>query len=176
MPDFYPEWAEPTYKIVRLLILVLTAVVIFPYLPWAQSPAFRGISMFLGVLLSLGSTSAVANIVVGVILTYVRAFTLGDRVQIADTTGDILEKTLLVAERICSSVIPFGTGHTRATIQWPCKAGRVSFSARPSNPVRNSLEVNPAFEDQGKRSRCHHNPEKNSLQQRSRAYFADCLC
>ncbi|HVU45340.1 MAG TPA: mechanosensitive ion channel family protein [Terracidiphilus sp.] len=96
VPDFYPEWAQPTYKIVRVLILALTAVVIFPYLPWAQSPAFRGISIFLGVLLSLGSTSAVANIVAGVILTYMRAFKIGDRVQIADTTGDVIEKTLLV--------------------------------------------------------------------------------
>ncbi|HEX4031343.1 MAG TPA: mechanosensitive ion channel family protein [Terracidiphilus sp.] len=96
LPDFYPEWAEPTYKMVRVLILALTAVIVFPYLPWAKSPAFRGISIFLGVLLSLGSTSAVANIVAGVILTYMRAFKIGDRVQIADTTGDVMEKTLLV--------------------------------------------------------------------------------
>jgi small-conductance mechanosensitive channel len=96
LPDFYPEWAEPTYKMVRVLILAFTAVIVFPYLPWAQSPAFRGISIFLGVLLSLGSTSAVANIVAGVILTYMRAFKIGDRVQIADTTGDVTEKTLLV--------------------------------------------------------------------------------
>lgn len=96
LPDFYPEWAEPTYKIVRVFILALTAVVIFPYLPWAKSPAFRGVSIFLGVLLSLGSTSAVANVVAGVILTYMRAFKIGDRVQIADTTGDVVEKTLLV--------------------------------------------------------------------------------
>ncbi|HWB33157.1 MAG TPA: mechanosensitive ion channel family protein [Acidobacteriaceae bacterium] len=95
-PNFYPEWAEPTYKIVRLLILALTAVVIFPYLPGSESPAFRGISIFLGVLFSLGSTSAVANVVAGVILTYMRAFQLGDRVKIADTTGDVIEKTLLV--------------------------------------------------------------------------------
>lgn len=95
-PNFYAEWAEPTYKIVRTLILALTVVVVFPYLPGSKSPAFQGVSIFLGVLVSLGSSSAVANIVAGIILTYMRAFKIGDRVKIADTVGDVIEKTLLV--------------------------------------------------------------------------------
>lgn len=94
--SFHPEWAKPTYKIARFMILAVTAIAIFPYLPGAKSPAFQGISIFLGVLFSLGSTSAVANIVAGVILTYMRAFRLGDRVQIADTVGDVMESSLLV--------------------------------------------------------------------------------
>ena len=94
-PGFYPEWSQPTFKIVRFLILAFAAIVVFPYLPGSDSPGFRGISIFLGVLFSLGSTSAVANIVAGVILTYTRAFQIGDRVQIADSTGDVIEKTLL---------------------------------------------------------------------------------
>jgi len=93
---FFPEWAEPTYKIVRFLIIALTLVVVFPYLPGSSSPAFRGVSLFLGVLFSLGSTSAVANVVAGVILTFMNAFSVGDRVKIADTVGDIIEKNLLV--------------------------------------------------------------------------------
>jgi small-conductance mechanosensitive channel len=93
---FYPEWAQPTFNIIRLCIYALTAVVIFPYLPGSSSPAFRGISIFVGLLFSLGSTSAVANVVSGVILTYMRAFHPGDRVRIADTLGDIIEKNLLV--------------------------------------------------------------------------------
>lgn len=95
-PNFYPEWAEPTYKIIRFLIMALTLIIVFPYLPGAKSPAFQGISIFLGVLFSLGSTSAIANIVAGVILTYMRAFKIGDRVKIADTMGDVIEKTLLI--------------------------------------------------------------------------------
>ena len=94
-PGFYQEWAEPTHKIIRFLILAVTVVVVFPYLPGSRSPAFQGISIFLGVLFSLGSTSAVANIIGGVILTYTRAFQIGDRVKIADTIGDVTEKTLL---------------------------------------------------------------------------------
>ncbi|RQW86706.1 MAG: mechanosensitive ion channel family protein [Geobacter sp.] len=96
IPGFYPEWSDASFKIARFLIIAFAAVVAFPYLPGSDSPAFKGVSVFLGVLFSLGSTSAVANVVAGVILTYMRAFTLGDRVKIADTVGDVVEKTLLV--------------------------------------------------------------------------------
>jgi small-conductance mechanosensitive channel len=95
-PGFYVDWAQPTFKIVRFLILAFAAIVIFPYLPGASSPVFQGISVFLGVLFSLGSTGAVANIVAGVVLTYMRPFRIGDRVKIAETVGDVIEKTLLV--------------------------------------------------------------------------------
>ena len=96
IPGFYQDWAIPTYNIIQFLIIALAAVVALPYLPGFDSPAFRGISVFLGVLFSLGSTSAVANTVGGVILIYTRAFQLGDRVQIGDIIGDIEDKTLLV--------------------------------------------------------------------------------
>lgn len=95
---FYPEWALPTSRIVDLLILAFALVVMFPYLPGSSSPAFRGVSIFLGVLVSLGSTSTISNIVAGVLLTYTRAFRLGDRVQIADTVGDVTERTLLATQ------------------------------------------------------------------------------
>jgi len=96
LPGFYPDWAMPSFKITRFLIIAFAVVVAFPYLPGSDSPAFRGVSVFLGVLFSLGSSSAVANVVAGVILTYMRAFNVGDRVKIADTMGDVIEKTLLV--------------------------------------------------------------------------------
>lgn len=95
LPGFYREWAEPTYKIVRFLVLAFALVVLFPYLPGAGSDAFRGVSIFLGVLFSLGSSSAIANVVAGVVLTYTRAFVIGDRVKIAETVGDVTEKSLL---------------------------------------------------------------------------------
>jgi small-conductance mechanosensitive channel len=93
---FYPEWAQPTFNIARLCLFAVTAIVIFPYLPGSNSPAFRGVSIFVGLLFSFGSTSAVANVVSGVILTYMRAFHPGERVRIADTLGDVIEKNLLV--------------------------------------------------------------------------------
>jgi small-conductance mechanosensitive channel len=110
---FYPDWAEPTAKLVRVLILAAAVIVAFPYLPGSQSPAFKGISVFVGVLLSLGSTSAVAHGVAGTILTYMRAFQIGDFVRIGNDIGEVLEKTLLVT-RICTQkneviTIPNGT-------------------------------------------------------------------
>ncbi|MFH1863068.1 MAG: mechanosensitive ion channel domain-containing protein [bacterium] len=96
LPGFYREWATPTYKIVRFVIVVFAVIVIFPYLPGSSSPAFQGVSIFLGVLFSLGSTSAIANMVAGLVLTYMRPFKIGDRVRIADAMGDVVEKTLLV--------------------------------------------------------------------------------
>jgi small-conductance mechanosensitive channel len=96
LPGFYPDWADPTEKLIRMLILVLSLIVAFPYLPGAKSPAFQGISIFLGVLLSLGSSSAVANAIAGIILTYMRSFLIGDWVQIGDTVGEVIEKNLLV--------------------------------------------------------------------------------
>ncbi len=93
---FYPDWAEPTEKLIRVLVIALALVVAFPYLPGARSPAFRGISIFLGVLLSLGSSSAVANAISGMTLTYMRSFLIGDWVQIGDTMGEVIERNLLV--------------------------------------------------------------------------------
>lgn len=95
-PGFEQEWAKPTYSIVRFLILAFAAIVIFPYLPGSESPAFKSVSLFLGILFSLGSSSAIANIVAGVVLTYMNPFRVGDRVKISDTMGDVIEKNLLV--------------------------------------------------------------------------------
>jgi small-conductance mechanosensitive channel len=93
---FHRDWAEPTFKLLRVLIIVLAVVLVSPYLPGFGSPAFQGVSIFFGILLSLGSTAAISNIVAGVALTYMRPFNLGDRVKIADTMGDVVEKTLLI--------------------------------------------------------------------------------
>ncbi len=96
LEGFYPEWAVPSFKILRVLIYAFAAVVVFPYLPGSGSPAFQGVSIFLGVLFSLGSTSAIANVIAGLVLTYTRSFKQGDRVKIADTVGDIVSTNLLV--------------------------------------------------------------------------------
>ena len=96
LEGFYPDWADPTFQILRVAILAFTAVILFPYLPGSDSIAFKGISVFLGLLLSLGSGSAMANAISGVILTYMRPFQVGDRVKINETVGDVEEKTLLV--------------------------------------------------------------------------------
>lgn len=124
---FYRDWARPTANVIRILIIVLAVVVVFPYLPGSKSPAFQGISVFFGLLLSLGSSSAVANIIAGTILTYMRSFQLGDWVRIGDTTGEIVEKSLLVT-RIRTPknevvTIPNGTVMNSSVMNYSAKAG-----------------------------------------------------
>jgi len=96
LPGFYPEWADTSFNLLRILVFALTLIVIFPYLPGAGSPAFQGLSIFFGVLLSLGSTSAVANVVAGIVLTYTRAFKTGDFIRIDHTEGEVAERSMFV--------------------------------------------------------------------------------
>ena len=93
---FHEDWAKPTYSIVRFLLYAFMFVIMFRYLPYADSDVFKGVSVFIGVLFSLGSTSAIANIVAGLVITYMRPFKIGDRIRIGDISGDVIEKTLLV--------------------------------------------------------------------------------
>ncbi len=90
---FEREWAGTTYRIVRGALWVLFVVVVFPYLPFSESPAFQGLSIFFGVLFSLGGSQTVGNLIAGVMLTYTNAFKVGDRVRIADAEGVIVAKT-----------------------------------------------------------------------------------
>ena len=96
IPGFYSEWSGTSFNLLRMLVYALTLIIIFPYLPGSDSPAFQGLSLFLGLLLSLGSTTAVANVVAGIVLTYTRAFSVGDRVSIHNTVGVVIERGMFV--------------------------------------------------------------------------------
>lgn len=93
---FYPDWAIPTYHIIRFLLYTFMIVLIYPYLPKAQSDVFKGISVFVGLIVSLGSTTIIGNIIAGFVITYMRPFKLGDRIKLNDTMGNVIEKTPLV--------------------------------------------------------------------------------
>ncbi len=93
---FYPDWANTTFSLVRILIIALGIVMVFPYLPGAQSEVFKGVSVFIGIIFSIGSTSVVGNLVAGLVLTYMRPFKIGDRIKIGDVEGEIVEKTFFV--------------------------------------------------------------------------------
>lgn len=93
---FDQEWAWPTYRIFRFLIIAFGVVIAYPHIPGSSSNAFKGVTLFLGVLLSLGSTSVIGNILAGYSLAYRRAFRLGDRIKINEHVGDVVERRLLV--------------------------------------------------------------------------------
>ena len=90
------EVAPITYRIFKILIILFFLVVAYPYIPGSESPAFKGISIFVGVLFSLGSSSAIANLIAGVSLTYQRSFRVGDVIKVGDSTGLVLERNLNV--------------------------------------------------------------------------------
>ncbi|GAA0878740.1 hypothetical protein GCM10009119_17080 [Algoriphagus jejuensis] len=93
---FHSDWAMPTYNIVRFLLFAFTLILVFPYLPGSDSEIFKGVTVFVGILFSLGSSTAVTNMIAGLVITYMRPFKPGDRIKIADVSGDVIEKTLLV--------------------------------------------------------------------------------
>jgi len=94
--NFHKDWALPTEKIFSVIIYAIALILIFPYIPGSGSSAFQGISIFIGAIISFGSTSAIANIIAGIVITYMRPFQIGDRVKINDIVGDVTSKTILV--------------------------------------------------------------------------------
>ncbi len=95
---FHKDWAKPTLNMLKLIIYAFALIFMFPHIPGSDSAAFQGVSIFFGVLLSLGSTSAISNVIAGVVITYMRPFQLGDRVRVGDTVGDVMEKSILVTK------------------------------------------------------------------------------
>ena len=93
---FYADWAMPTFHIVRFLLYAFMIAMIYPYLPGSKSGVFQGISVFVGLIVSLGSSTVIGNIIAGLVITYMRPFKLGDRIKLNDTTGNVIEKTPLV--------------------------------------------------------------------------------
>ena len=93
---FYSDWAMPTFHIIRFLLYAFMIAMIYPYLPGASSGVFQGISVFVGLIVSLGSSTVIGNIIAGLVITYMRPFKMGDRIKLNDTIGNIIEKTPLV--------------------------------------------------------------------------------
>jgi small-conductance mechanosensitive channel len=93
---FDVDWAMPTFKIVRLLVIVFAIVVAYPYIPGSETNAFKGISVFVGVLFSLGSSSFISNLIAGYTLTYRKAFRVGDRIKVDNHVGYVEEQKVFV--------------------------------------------------------------------------------
>ncbi|MBW2505788.1 MAG: mechanosensitive ion channel [Deltaproteobacteria bacterium] len=96
LKNFEREWGMPTYRIARLLIVSFAVIVAYPYIPGSSSDAFKGVSIFLGVIFSLGSSSVLTNIIAGYTITYRRAFKIGDRIMINDLMGEVVNRSVLV--------------------------------------------------------------------------------
>lgn len=143
IPGFYADWARPTYQVVRILLFAFMIVIVYPYLPGSDSPVFQGVSVLLGVLLTFGSSSSLSNIISGLVLTYTRAFKIGDRVKIGDSTGDIIEKNLLVTRiRTVNNediTIPNSSVMNNHTVNYSNAAGEVGLGI--SSIIKVSYDV-----------------------------------
>lgn len=91
LPGFHPDLARPSRRLVRIGLWIVALMISYPYIPGAQSRAVQGVSILLGVMVSIGSTSVVGNVLSGLVLTYSRSFRPGDRVRIGEHTGDVIE-------------------------------------------------------------------------------------
>ena len=94
--QFYQDWARPTYQIVRIFVVAFSLVVIWPLLPGSESGIFKGVSIFVAALFSLGSTASIGNLISGIIITYMRPFLEGDYVRIGDREGEVVEKNAFI--------------------------------------------------------------------------------
>ncbi|MDE6549662.1 MAG: mechanosensitive ion channel family protein [Muribaculaceae bacterium] len=90
---FYSDWAEPTFNIIRFLLYAFMIAMIYPYLPGSESGVFQGVSVFVGLIVSLGSSSVISNFIAGFVITYMRPFKSGDFIKVNDTVGNVVEKT-----------------------------------------------------------------------------------
>ncbi|WP_177761067.1 mechanosensitive ion channel family protein [Flavobacterium sp. I3-2] len=119
---FYKEWSKPTYLILKFITLVFLLIIIFPYLPGAETKSFQGISVFLGILISIGSSSAISNAVAGIVITYMRPFQLKDWIKVGNITGIVIEKNALVTRLKTINnediTIPNSTILTGATVNY----------------------------------------------------------
>jgi small-conductance mechanosensitive channel len=93
---FEAHWSGPTYRLVRVAVIGFALVVAYPYIPGSETEAFKGLSIFAGILLSIGSSSFVANYIAGYTLIYRRLFAIGDRVRIGDVVGEVMEMRVQV--------------------------------------------------------------------------------
>jgi small-conductance mechanosensitive channel len=96
IPGFDPEWADQTTRLAKIVVVLGTMMLLYPFLPGAGSEVFKGFSLFVGALFTLGASSSVSNLISGIILTYTRSFRIDDRIHVGGTTGDVITRGLFV--------------------------------------------------------------------------------
>lgn len=86
-----PETAKATRRVVIVTMWIFALTVAYPYIPGSNTGAFKGVSVFVGLMISLGATGLVNQIVSGMVIVYTRAFRPGEFVRIDETEGTVQE-------------------------------------------------------------------------------------
>jgi small-conductance mechanosensitive channel len=95
LPWVYPETAQPTRRLVNGLLWLFALIVAYPYLPGSGTDAFKGVSVFLGLIISLGSSGVVNQVMSSFMITYSRALRLGDYVRVGEIEGTVTHVGML---------------------------------------------------------------------------------
>jgi small-conductance mechanosensitive channel len=95
-----PETARATRRLVAVVIWVFALTVAYPHIPGSETDAFKGVSVLIGLMVSLGSAGVVNQVMSGLVTTYSRAFKPGEYVRIGDTEGTVTDVGMLATKLI----------------------------------------------------------------------------
>ena len=95
IPGLYPDTAAPTRRLVTALLWIVALVASYPYLPGSQTDAFKGVSVLLGLMITLGSSNLVNQVMSGLVITYSRSLRKGDWARIGDVEGTVVQLGIL---------------------------------------------------------------------------------
>ena len=98
VPMVHPETTTATRRIVGVLVWGVGIAVAYPYLPGASSEAFKGVSVLLGIMITLGSTGLVTQAMSGLVVIYSRALRKGDFVELNNVQGVVTEVATLATK------------------------------------------------------------------------------
>lgn len=85
------DLALTTRRLCNVGLWLFALAIAYPYLPGAQTEAFKGVSVLLGLMISIGASSLVGQGASGLILTYARVFRRGEYVRVAEHEGTVME-------------------------------------------------------------------------------------
>jgi small-conductance mechanosensitive channel len=98
IPWMDPDVAHATQRIFTAFVWIFATVVAYPYIPGSNTEAFKGISVFFGLVISLGSTGIINQVMSGLFVVYSKALKSGEWVRVNETEGEVLEVGLLAAK------------------------------------------------------------------------------
>ncbi|HCA9547020.1 mechanosensitive ion channel family protein [Klebsiella pneumoniae] len=98
IPGIHPETVSATRRLISVVIWLFALSAAYPFLPGANSLAFKGISVFFGLMLTLGSTGVMTHAMSGLVLIYSRALRKGDWIRLADNEGQVSEIGVLATK------------------------------------------------------------------------------
>lgn len=100
--DFEAGWIWPTYRVAKVAVIIFAVVFAYPYIPGSGTTAFQGITIFLGIILSFGSSSVISNLLAGLFVIYRRSVNVGDMILVDGQIGAV--ESITVLETLLRSV------------------------------------------------------------------------